>query len=70
MKKTITLTPAISSILSLGVSEVVQQEELEKLLANSRKLVVKFGIDPTAADIHLGHIVPLLKLKQLEDLGH
>ena len=31
---------------------------------------MKLGVDPTGADLHLGHLIPVLKLKQLQDLGH
>ena len=39
-------------------------------LAQDRPLVVKLGVDPTAPDLHLGHAVPLRKLRQLQDIGH
>jgi tyrosyl-tRNA synthetase len=32
--------------------------------------VAKLGVDPTAPDLHLGHAVPLRKLRQFQDLGH
>lgn len=57
-----------------GVGDVFPEEELvEKLkrsLAEKRPLRVKLGVDPTATDLHLGHMVPLLKLKTFQDLGH
>ncbi len=40
------------------------------LLREGRPLRVKLGVDPTAPDIHLGHTVPLTKLRQFQDLGH
>lgn len=46
------------------------REHLEQALLSGRKLRVKFGIDPTAPDIHLGHTVPLRKLRQFQDAGH
>ena len=39
-------------------------------LGEGRPLRVKLGIDPTAPDIHLGHVVPLTKLRQFQDAGH
>jgi tyrosyl-tRNA synthetase len=51
-------------------AEIHQLEELKKKLAEGRKLRVKYGIDPTAVHIHLGHLVGLLKLKQFQDAGH
>jgi tyrosyl-tRNA synthetase len=43
---------------------------LERKLAEERPLRVKLGVDPTAADIHLGHTVVLQKLREFQDLGH
>lgn len=60
----------IEELLSRGVGEVVEKKHLEKRLRGGEKLRVKFGIDPTAPDLHLGHSVPLLKLKQFQELGH
>lgn len=60
----------IKSLLERAVSKVVVKDHLESRLKSGKKLRVKFGIDPTAPDIHLGHTVPLLKLRQLQDLGH
>ena len=45
-------------------------EKLKKTASEGRYLRIKFGLDPSAPDIHLGHAVPLRKLKQLQDLGH
>lgn len=53
-----------------GVADVVPEDELLAKLRTGRPLRVKFGVDPTAPDIHLGHTVPLTKLRQLQDLGH
>src|SRR5436305_2608434 len=44
--------------------------ELERKLALGRPLRVKLGIDPTSADIHLGHTVVLGKLREFQDAGH
>src|SRR5205823_7318485 len=46
-----------------------EAELAEKLSAN-RPLQVKLGVDPTSADIHLGHTVVLRKLRDFQDLGH
>ncbi len=46
------------------------REHLEEALGSDKKLRVKFGIDPTAPDIHLGHTVPLRKLRAFQDAGH
>lgn len=60
----------IEKILGLGVEEVIVKEHLEAALRSGKKMRVKFGIDPTAPDLHLGHAVPLRKLRQFQDLGH
>ncbi len=60
--------------ISRGTSEIINTEDLEVKLAQSLKvkkpLCVKAGFDPTAPDIHLGHVVLLRKLRQFQDLGH
>ena len=50
--------------------DVVPREELERRLRSGTTLRVKLGIDPTAADIHLGFVVVLKKLREFQDLGH
>ena len=60
----------IITLLTRAVSNVLVGEHLEKQLNSGKILRVKFGIDPTAPDIHLGHTVPLLKLRQFQNLGH
>ena len=61
-------------IIKQGAANLVGEEELEKRLENSiltgKPLIVKFGMDPSAPDIHIGHAVLLRKLKQLQDMGH
>jgi tyrosyl-tRNA synthetase len=61
-------------ILRRGVEQVVPEAEfLEKLRRSTREgrpLRVKYGIDPTGISVHLGHTVPLRKLRQFQDLGH
>jgi len=53
-----------------GVAHVFPEDELHARLRTGRPLRVKLGVDPTAADIHLGHTVVLTKLRQFQDLGH
>jgi len=53
-----------------GVEEVIGRDELEKKLLSGKKLTVKFGADPTRPDLHLGHAVPLRKMREFQDLGH
>jgi len=61
-------------ILKTGAAEIIPEEELrEKIrqsIVNNKPLIVKLGLDPTAPDIHLGHTVPLQKMRQFQDLGH
>jgi len=56
--------------LMTGVEQLLPAGELEKRLAAGKPLRVKFGADPTAPDIHLGHVVVLSKLRQFQDDGH
>lgn len=61
-------------IIRQGAVNLVGEEELAVKLENSiltgKPLIVKFGMDPSAPDIHIGHAVVLRKLKQLQDMGH
>jgi tyrosyl-tRNA synthetase len=57
-------------ILKRGAEEVLPEGQLEKQLASGDPLRVKLGIDPTAPDIHLGHVVVLTKLAQFQERGH
>ena len=56
--------------LTRNVVRVYTEDELRARLAAGRSLRVKFGIDPTSPDIHLGHTVALTKLREFQDLGH
>src|SRR5882757_5903755 len=56
--------------LERGAEEVLPEGALEKQLAKGEPLKVKLGIDPTAPDIHLGHVVVLSKLSQFQQQGH
>ncbi|MDO8524045.1 MAG: tyrosine--tRNA ligase [bacterium] len=60
----------IKELLSRGVEEVIDKNHLETALKSGKKLRVKFGIDPTSPNIHLGRTIPMLKLKDFQDLGH
>src|SRR3712207_4480457 len=50
--------------------DVIPREELDRRLRSGERLRVKLGLDPTAPDIHLGHVVVLEKLRAFQDLGH
>lgn len=60
----------IYNLLTKWVSNVIDRANLEKRLLAWEKIRVKFWIDPTAPKIHLGHMVPFLKLKEFQELGH
>ena len=49
---------------------VYSYEGLEKKLKSGKKLVIKFGCDPSRPDLHLGHTVPLRQFKKFQELGH
>jgi tyrosyl-tRNA synthetase len=57
-------------IIEKGCDELVGREHLAERLEAGAVLRVKFGMDPTAPDLHLGHAVVLRKLRQMQDLGH
>jgi len=59
-----------ATILKRGVAEIITEAELLKLLNSGRILTLKQGFDPSAPDIHLGHVVGLRKLRQFQELGH
>lgn len=62
------------SYLAKGTTEIIRLEELraklERSAATGKPLRVKFGADPTAPDIHLGHTVVIRKLRAFQELGH
>jgi len=66
----ITNPDVIKEILERGTVDIIPKLELEKLLQSGRTLRVKLGIDPSGPDLHLGHAVPLRKLRQFQRAGH
>src|SRR5436853_5114579 len=58
------------AILKQGAAQIINENELHDKLALGRPLRIKLGVDPTTADIHLGHTVVLRKLRQFQDLCH
>ena len=58
------------AFLKKGAAQIISEAELREKLALGRPLRVKLGVDPTTADIHLGHAVVLRKLRQFQDVGH
>lgn len=60
----------INQILTRGVDEVIDLEHLKSALMSGRKLRIKLGIDPTSPNLHIGRAIPLLKLRDFQELGH
>jgi tyrosyl-tRNA synthetase len=60
----------IDQLLTRGVAEIIDKENLLKKLNSGKDLRIKLGIDPTSPNIHLGRSIPLLKLRDFQDLGH
>jgi tyrosyl-tRNA synthetase len=60
----------MSYVLKRAVAEIIVEEELVQLLRSNKKLRLKFGLDPSAPDITLGHTVVFRKLRQFQELGH
>ncbi len=60
----------IHQLLNRGTVEVVVKADLEKKLLSGRKLNVKLGLDPSGADLHIGHMVVIRKLQAFLELGH
>src|SRR5205809_923283 len=62
------------ALIRRGVEQIVPEDELvkklERSVATGKGLRVKYGIDPTGIDVHLGHTVPLRKLRLFQELGH
>ncbi|MBT4511923.1 MAG: tyrosine--tRNA ligase [Chloroflexi bacterium] len=64
------MTKELDRILKRGVTEVIVEEELRRMLESGKPLRLKEGFDPSRPDIHLGHVVGLRKLRQFQELGH
>ena len=60
----------LAQVTQRGVKEIISREEFTELLKSGKSLRLKMGFDPSRPDIHLGHVVGLRKLRQLQELGH
>ncbi len=60
----------IKQLLERGVEEVIDRKKLEQKLLSGRQLRIKLGIDPTSPNLHLGRSIPLLKMRDFQELGH
>lgn len=58
------------ALITRGIAEMVNEEELRKKIARGAPLRVKVGFDPTAPDLHLGHTVVMQKMRHFQQLGH
>jgi tyrosyl-tRNA synthetase len=56
--------------LKIGAAQIISEAELHQKLSLGRPLRIKLGVDPTSADLHLGHTPLLQKLRQFQELGH
>ena len=63
-------TQKIKELLARGVDEIIGKDDLENKLQSGKPLRVKLGIDPTSPNIHLGRSIPLMKLRDFQELGH
>ena len=57
-------------IIQSGAAGLTPLEAMKKKLDRGTPLNIKLGVDPTSPDLHIGHAVPLRKLRQFQDLGH
>ena len=60
----------IDELLSRGVEEVIEKDKLKTKLKSGKQLRIKLGIDPTSPNLHIGRAIPLLKLRDFQELGH
>jgi len=64
-------TQAIEAIITRGVERVFPNEDfLRSRLSSGEQLTLYLGIDPTGATLHMGHVIPMIKLAQFQKLGH
>jgi tyrosyl-tRNA synthetase len=60
----------IEEVLTRGVESIFVRDSLQSKLLSGKRLKVYLGIDPTGPTLHMGHAIPLQKLKQFQELGH
>ena len=61
---------AVDRLLTRGVVDVIARDSLRRKLLGDRPIRVKYGVDPSRPDIHLGHYVCFRKLREFQELGH
>ncbi len=61
-------------LVKKGVEEIITEKEMikkfQKAEDKNKPLRIKYGIDPTGYDVHIGHLVPIRKMREFQDLGH
>ena len=60
----------IEELLTRRVERIVVRKSLEEKLRSGKKLRIKWGVDPSRPDIHIGHSIILKKLQKFQELGH
>lgn len=70
MKKNLPSSNKMEELLNRGVEEIINRSNLENKIKGGKQLRIKLGIDPTSPNIHLGRSIPLLKLRDFQELGH
>ena len=68
--KIVTDKKKIEELLTRGAAEIIERDSLRQKLLAGKQLRVKLGIDPTSPHLHLGRSIPLLKLRDFQELGH
>jgi tyrosyl-tRNA synthetase len=62
------------AVFKRGVVDLIEERELaeriERSLKTKKPLRMKFGMDPSSPDLHVGHAIPLMKLRSIQELGH
>lgn len=59
-----------SDIFTRGVEDIITRDEFARVLGSKKRLRIKLGIDATSPDLHIGHAVPLWKIRALQEVGH
>jgi len=59
-----------ADLLSRGIEEIIGRDELTRRIESGDRLRIKLGIDPTSPNVHLGRSIPLLKMRDFQELGH
>ena len=58
------------TLFNNGLENIIPEDQFSKIINSKKNLTIKWGADPSAPDLHLGHMVVLNKLRLLQELGH